>query len=520
MLQQLRRRIQVVVVVVVAIMIIFGDGGVVVRAEDQLSVSDIWYFDVPDMTNPKLSADGLSLNMIYPVSDFIKSNMVTWTVWDRNCTDGIEVGEWFDTTLISPTPTTPQGTGSGTQILNISIAVNPSSFDDAPASIANQFDLFGENGNANGAAGRVQFCLEAAVHAEGDVTSIVDRSETMITVDYDLTSGFEVQFNVAPVFNEESARDSYGPEGYWCNEAGEELNDVERQSMGLPGSLLKVCVVPNEKSRLAGFGLDKINDFFWVRTDSSGGRITQTVIADGQLVDPLSEIVCEGVGAQSQCKTVTLLKANFFVNNALSVPTEMPSSAPTETPSSSPTTFPYASSTNDGAYGQYPGRLDFMDYGECTSSRQSGGSGSSSYSYFQFNGYPYYDGGDTTRCNYGCYRTAQIYGFLDIYVGFELNSNDETCKCLLSAENPALMPDQTQCSTLVIDDWPAPSVCDFTQQMSGIVIGTTVMSRGLTYITCHAWVQTPAYELNGASLGTLRVKCVWNCCVERLCGTL
>jgi len=468
----------------------------VVRAEDQLSVSDIWYFDVPDMTNPKLSADGLSLNMIYPVSDFIKSNMVSWTVWDRDCTDGTQVTQWFDTSLVSPTPATPQGTGSGTQILNISIAVDPASFDGAPASIADQFDLFDSEGAASGSAGRVQFCLEAAVHTEGDVTSIVDRSETMITVDYDLTSGFEVQFNVAPVQNEENARDSYGPEGYWCDDDGNELGPTELATMGYPGSLLKVCVVPNEKTRLAGFGLDRIDSFGWVRTDEAGGRITQTVIADGQLVDELSELYCSGVGAQSRCQTVTLLKANFFVNNALTVPTEMPSSSPTETPSAAPTTFPYANGPNNGEYNQYPGRLDRMDYGECTSSR----SGSApSYSYFQFNGYPYYDGGDTTRCNYGCTKTAETYGFIDIYVGFELDSQSETCKCLLSAENPTMMPDQTSCSTLVYGDWGAPDVCDFSQLGSGIVIGTKVMTRGLTYKTCHAWVQIPTYEL-GARL--------------------
>ena len=35
----------------------------------------MWMFQEPNMSNPVLDADGLSLSMVYPISDYIKTNM-------------------------------------------------------------------------------------------------------------------------------------------------------------------------------------------------------------------------------------------------------------------------------------------------------------------------------------------------------------------------------------------------------------------------------------------------------------
>ena len=73
-----------------------------------------------------------------------------------------------------------------------------------------------------------------------------------------------------------------------------------------------MCVIPNEKARSEGFGLDKVDGFTWVRTDKTGGSVEQVAIQDGQISgDGLTQMVCDDSG----CNFVTMLKADFFVGS-------------------------------------------------------------------------------------------------------------------------------------------------------------------------------------------------------------
>lgn len=141
--------------------------------------------------------------MAYPVSDFIIPNMVAYELYDKNCSEGgFRVEQWFNATLISPTADTEQGDGTQNAVLNISVHVDPASFDDAPPEISDQwFDA--ENSIS---AGRVQFCLATKLVIP-DSGEYVDGSETLIIVDYDLTSGFVIEVNVAPVRNDVNAEE-------------------------------------------------------------------------------------------------------------------------------------------------------------------------------------------------------------------------------------------------------------------------------------------------------------------------
>lgn len=272
-----------------------------------------------------LDAKGLTLSMIYPVSDAITYNMIKYGIYDRNCSEGnVTLDQWFEPTLVEPSVGYTPGEGTSIQLLNITIKADPSSFDNAPPEIASQWST-DENGESGGT---IQFCLSTYIHTVGDPDAIVTGSETMITVTYDLTNGFSVETSVDPTRQEQNAVENFGPEGFFCDDAGVELTESQKQFLGRAGGELSVCVIPNERARNAGLGLKSIDNFSWIRVDANGGRVEQVAIEDGKVPgNGLTELQCDDDG----CGFKSILTANFFRQNLLP-PAEMPSSALSSAP--------------------------------------------------------------------------------------------------------------------------------------------------------------------------------------------
>jgi hypothetical protein len=163
-----------------------------------------WTFLEPNMSNPVFDADGLSLSMVYPISDYITSDMVKYELYNRNCSEGkVRTDQYFNSSLVHPTPGDPQGDGSDLQLMNITIFVDPASFNEAPPDVSDQW----YDSSKGVSAGRVQFCIKAFLHLPGNVQAVVDGSETLVIVDYDLTDGFEIEVSVGAVQNEAQAED-------------------------------------------------------------------------------------------------------------------------------------------------------------------------------------------------------------------------------------------------------------------------------------------------------------------------
>jgi hypothetical protein len=260
-----------------------------------------------------LDPNGLKINILYNVSDFIKPSMVNYKVsnWDCNVT----VEEWFVPSLITPGPNFIQGDGTGDGVIEVEINVDPDSFENAGADKASYWQQDEQERY------QVKFCLFVGVQTDESVPMIVDSSETQISVTYDLTDGFVLSLEVTPVRRNETADDAYKPEGFFCNEQGERLSEDEKFGLRFPGTELRVCVRPDQRARDQGMGLEKINEFAWVRTDDNGMTVEQLCILDGQVVGGLTVMQCDDY----RCEFVSLLQAGFF-NAAL--PTPAPSVAP------------------------------------------------------------------------------------------------------------------------------------------------------------------------------------------------
>lgn len=167
-------------------------------------------------------------------------------------------------------------------------------------------------------------------------------------------------------------------QGYWCDENGLEMPPEDLAYMGIPGSSLSVCVIPDERARAEGFGVKQIDSFSWIRIDENGGKVEQVVIEDGQAAgNGLTEMQCTETG----CSFQSILKADFFVQ-AGNIPTDEPSASPTSIPSAMPTMMLVTNFVRDGSY-QYANYNNDMGIGECTPDRLGG-----TYSSFTFEGYP------------------------------------------------------------------------------------------------------------------------------------
>ena len=155
--------------------------------------------------DPTLDPNGLRINILYNVSDFILDDMVVYKVSDWECNFTVE--EWFVPSLISPSPDFVQGDGSGKGTIEVEINVDPDSF----FSISDDTAAFWQQDNQD--RYEVKFCLYVGVQTMEESPNVVDSSETQIAVLYDLTDGFAVGLEVIPVRQETNVTEAYGPEG-------------------------------------------------------------------------------------------------------------------------------------------------------------------------------------------------------------------------------------------------------------------------------------------------------------------
>jgi hypothetical protein len=174
-------------------------------------LQQLWDFSEPALRAPELDPNGLKINILYNVSDYINSNMVAYSVTDFDCEANVE--EWFVPYLISPTVDYIRGDGTGYGVIEMEIVVDPDSFADATgfADASENDASFWQQDNQD--RYQIMFCLYVGVQTEEDPPTVVDKSETQIMVTYDLTDGFAIEFEVTPVKRDQNATDGYGVDG-------------------------------------------------------------------------------------------------------------------------------------------------------------------------------------------------------------------------------------------------------------------------------------------------------------------
>jgi hypothetical protein len=147
------------------------------------SLSQKW-----NITNLTFAHDGLHLYFDYQVADFINDNMVTFSIYDRDCKEG---GYSVTNTVLLQaqkqilTNTYVAGGGVGQRMLALDIDLNP-------ATITNDQNIYNEDKNPGAVTAQIELCVRFSLQTDTTPSIEVNFLETLVTLNVDLSDGFEI----------------------------------------------------------------------------------------------------------------------------------------------------------------------------------------------------------------------------------------------------------------------------------------------------------------------------------------
>jgi hypothetical protein len=274
------------------------------------TMSEKWAFADDPITT--FNAQTNTFTMKFDVDDSVTQANVAATIWEKGCME--EGNQLIAVDGIEGITTAVDTLGEG----SLAFAINTETL----VQNSNVFTaLLTEN------SAEMKICTRFMLQTD-DGSFEVNFIETIITIIFDLTAGFEVEgFAVTVVEkNDPSAAtflEAYNVVAYLCNPAvpSEELTALTFNQ----GSVISVCLSPTVEALADGLLIETIDSFNWVR-----GFIEQPAIENSvQAANQLTNFVC--APGSIYCAFSSILYAEFYQ------PTAAPSSSPTVAPSSSPT---------------------------------------------------------------------------------------------------------------------------------------------------------------------------------------
>jgi hypothetical protein len=142
----------------------------------------------------------------------------------------------------------------------------------------------------------------------------VNFLETIVTLTIDLTDGFTIDtVTVQPKdVAIKTASQAYQVEGYQCDAVNEPLSEAELTATRNQGSIIRVCVRPDQTARDDGIFMRFIDSFAWER-DYGGviGVVTQPAVENREAAsNQLTDLYC--TSGDAVCSFDTVLFAALF----------------------------------------------------------------------------------------------------------------------------------------------------------------------------------------------------------------
>jgi hypothetical protein len=261
----------------------------------------------------------LSFKLGYTVSDFINEaspatsgDMAKFDLYDEGCKD--------TGTVILANSTTGIATivPDNSQLEVASLEANPGLKMDRtvfvnitidPEAIAQNPLLYSEDATGSQVTAEIRFCLRFGLHTKSVTSVEVNFLETLVTLNVDLTDGFEIgSIAVAPRDRlVRTANQVYLVIGYRCNANNEkvEINEAITQ-----GTVVKVCVEPDAEATADGIKMRSIDDFTWSRVTPNVVNQPAIVGKNQVAANQLTTLVC--IGGSQKCSFETILFAAFY----------------------------------------------------------------------------------------------------------------------------------------------------------------------------------------------------------------
>jgi hypothetical protein len=258
-----------------------------------------------NITDPTFGYDGLHFDLDYQVSDFIDDDMFTYEIFDKKCQEG---GNPVTILASNHEPLTgtflPSG-GLGERVLALDIDIDAET-------ITSDSNIYSESVAPGAVTAQIDFCVRFSLWTKTEDPIEVNFLETLIILYVDLSDGFDIgEVNVAPAlkgFN--TATQVYLIDGYQCDFFGDELSGSAIAATRNQGSVIKVCVEPDQEARVAGIKMRSIDSFTF--TSKLFPAIYQPAITAPNTASDngLTTVTCSA--GVDKCWFETLLFAGFY----------------------------------------------------------------------------------------------------------------------------------------------------------------------------------------------------------------
>ncbi len=177
------------------------------------------------------------------------------------------------------------------------------------ASISDNTLIYSEDTLGSQVTAEIRFCVRFGLFTLGPTSLEVNFLETLITLNVDLTDGFEIgSIAVEPKDKlVRTANQVYQVVGFRCDANDDLISDLTPINQG---SVVRVCVTPDAEATADGIKMRSIDLFTWSRTLPS--EVTQAAIISRGTVaaNQLTTLnLCRGLPI---CSFETILFANFY----------------------------------------------------------------------------------------------------------------------------------------------------------------------------------------------------------------
>ena len=260
-----------------------------------------------NLTANGFAYDTLSFTLDYITSDFILNNMMNAIIYDEQCQEGNVLIPSTELNYTVVPDATPPGVGDATRNAAVAIDMNP-------ATISNSV-TYSEQTISGQVVAQVRFCMRFGLLTNTATPIEVNFLETIVTLTVDLTDGFSIDtITVAPKdVAIKTASQSYQVEGYQCDAfTNEPLSEAELAASRNQGTIIRVCVRPDQTARDDGIFMRSIDSFAWERDyDGVIGIVTQPAVENREPAsNQLTDLYC--TSGDAVCAFETILFAALF----------------------------------------------------------------------------------------------------------------------------------------------------------------------------------------------------------------
>jgi hypothetical protein len=251
----------------------------------------------------------LQFNLSHTISDFVLDSMISYEVYSRDCQDGnVLVPESALGSSIE-TDSTPPGAGDDIRNANILLSVNP-------MNIAIEETVYSEGTVDGELVAKVDFCVRFSLWTPTTPPIEVNYLETLVTFLATLTDGFSIDdVTVEPrekLLN--TANSEYSLEGFQCDPQNAPLSQEELLEARNQGSIIRICVRPDETARDDSVYMKSIVSFRFTRefeNPTQNPPVVQVAVENEQEAgNHLTSLYCEA--GMLVCAFESILFAAFY----------------------------------------------------------------------------------------------------------------------------------------------------------------------------------------------------------------